>query len=304
MRCTGGTRRGRSAGQHAPRSVRAAAAVFLRALGLAALLAGTTGDRPGPTAARAAEVGGISSGGGSRAEGTTHLTDAVGAVAGGLTAGGGLELRSGLLPAVTGITPVTLVALTAVRDAATGAPRLEWILTADSDPSGFILYRAASPAGPWARLTDRPLAATARSFVDATALSAAPPAAGAPEGGFWYRLAALSREGLELLWGVTVQAPAGFGLPRAVALPPNSPNPFRVATTLTIELPAAAQVRLLIFDVSGRAVATVFEGTLEAGRHGLVWDGRTDAGPAAAGVYFGRLEALGQVRTRKLLVAR
>ena len=299
MRGHGGMRRGRSAGQYAPRPVRAAAAVFLRALGLAALLAGTTGDRPGPTAARAAEVGGISSGGGSRAEGATYLTDSVGAMAGGLTAGGGLELRSGLLPAVTGITPVTLVALTAARDAATGAPRLEWILTADSDPSGFILYRAASPAGPWARLTDRPLPATARNFVDASALSA-----GAPEGGFWYRLAALSREGLELLWGVTVQAPAGSGLPRAVALPPNSPNPFRVATTLTIELPAAAQVRLLIFDVSGRAVATVFEGTLEAGSHGLVWDGRTEAGPAAAGVYFGRLEALGQVRTRKILVAR
>lgn len=299
MRGNGGMRRGRSAGQSAPRPVRAAPAALLRGLGLAALLLGTAVDRPGPTIARAAEVGGISSGGGSRAEGTTRLTDAVGAVAGGLTARGGLELRSGLLPAVTGITPVTLVALTAAPDAATGAPRLTWILTADSDPSGFVLYRASAPAGPWARLTDRPLPAAARSFVDATAMSP-----GAPEGGFWYRLAALSREGLELLWGVTVQAPAGLGLPRAVALPPNSPNPFRVATTLTIELPAAAQVRLLIFDVSGRAVATVFEGTLEAGSHGLVWDGRTDDGPAAAGVYFGRLEALGQVRSRKLLVAR
>lgn len=292
---SGGARRDRRPGLSAPRPVHAAAAVFFW-LGLLGAWPGRpAGEWAAPGGvARAAEVGGISSGGGSRTNGTERLTDAVGAVAGGLTAGGGLELRSGLLPEVTGITPVTLLAFAATRDDGTGAPRLAWTLSADSDPSGFLVYRAPAADGPWRRITERPLPADARSWLDATA-----PA----EGAAWYRLAALSREGLEVLWGVAVPAPERPGLPAALGLPPNFPNPFRAATTLTVELPVTTAVRLVIFDVSGRVVATLFDGTLEAGRHGLVWDGRTEEGPAAAGVYFGRLEALGQVRTRKLLVA-
>ena len=248
-------------------------------------------SRPAP----ADVTGGLSSGGGDRSDDTGRLIDALGAVAGGVTQGGGLNLYAGLLPTVTGITPVTLVSFTVVRVAESGAPRLEWTLSADSDPSGFIVYRAATADGPWGRITDRPLPAAARSFVDTAAPEAEPA---------WYRLAALTREGLEVLWGVSVSAPPSPGLPGVVALAPNYPNPFRAATTLTVELPAAAPVRLRIFDVSGREVAVVFDGTLDAGRHGLVWNGRTSEGAAAAGVYFGRLDALGQVRTRKLLVVR
>jgi flagellar hook assembly protein FlgD len=48
--------------------------------------------------------------------------------------------------------------------------------------------------------------------------------------------------------------------------------------------------RLDVFDVSGRLVRKLGNGTFAAGSHVLEWDGRDGAGaPSAAGVYFVRL---------------
>ncbi|WP_456430194.1 S8 family serine peptidase [Rhodocaloribacter sp.] len=77
---------------------------------------------------------------------------------------------------------------------------------------------------------------------------------------------------------------------------PNYPNPFRAATTLVFELPEAAHVRLTIYDVLGRRVATLVDGMRKAGAHTVRWEpGRT-----AAGVYFCRLEAGASTATRAL----
>lgn len=82
-----------------------------------------------------------------------------------------------------------------------------------------------------------------------------------------------------------------------------SPNPFTSATTLELQLAAvAAEARLTIHDALGRAVATLVQGPLAAGRHRLVWNGRTASGePAAAGIYFARLSAGNHVSVQKLV---
>lgn len=62
-------------------------------------------------------------------------------------------------------------------------------------------------------------------------------------------------------------------------------GPKRLAFEL--ELAATAEVRVAVYDVSGRHVATLADGTLPAGRHTLM----VPAGPAeASGVYFARAE--------------
>ena len=44
---------------------------------------------------------------------------------------------------------------------------------------------------------------------------------------------------------------------------------------------------LLVYDVSGRVVRSVFDGQLATGAHSLTWDGKSDAGGSVAdGVYF------------------
>jgi hypothetical protein len=71
-----------------------------------------------------------------------------------------------------------------------------------------------------------------------------------------------------------------------------APNPFNPQTTLSFSLPTACHVRLAIFDVRGRLVATLLDEERGPGLHRVVWDGRNARGrQVASGVYLYRLEA-------------
>lgn len=66
-----------------------------------------------------------------------------------------------------------------------------------------------------------------------------------------------------------------------------SPNPFYPSTVLSFELARSDNVRLDVYDASGRKIRTLADGRFESGRHQVVWDGRTDTGARApAGVYY------------------
>ena len=103
---------------------------------------------------------------------------------------------------------------------------------------------------------------------------------------------------------VGVEDPAGPGS-ATLALAPARPNPFRSLTEVTFSLPVAAHVRLEVFDVTGRLVATLSDGACAAGTHHGTWDGRDDSGhPVASGVHFLKLEALGRTLTRRVVIIR
>ncbi len=91
-------------------------------------------------------------------------------------------------------------------------------------------------------------------------------------------------------------------VPGEFALGQNYPNPFNPETTLPYMLPARADVTLHVFDVLGREVATLAQGTQEAGAHAVNWN----ASALSSGIYFYRLEAAmnGNVQqaTRKLML--
>lgn len=82
----------------------------------------------------------------------------------------------------------------------------------------------------------------------------------------------------------------------------NHPNPFDRSTGISLSLDRDDQVRLEIYDVSGRKVRTLHEGALSAGAHQIVWDGSTDDGAqATAGTYFYRLTAANGTETRRMV---
>lgn len=83
------------------------------------------------------------------------------------------------------------------------------------------------------------------------------------------------------------------------------PNPSRSSITAAFNLPGEGKVRLAVYDLRGALVRTLVNDRLPAGKHQVVWDGRDDLGrPVASGVYFYRLEALGERRTQKSLLLR
>jgi hypothetical protein len=87
-------------------------------------------------------------------------------------------------------------------------------------------------------------------------------------------------------------------------LGPNVPNPFHPQTVIPYQLEAPASVRMAIFDVTGNLVRRLVEREETAGAHVASWDGRDDrAAAVASGAYFCRLEALGQVVARPIVLA-
>ena len=89
---------------------------------------------------------------------------------------------------------------------------------------------------------------------------------------------------------VTLEVAAGLGLPQSFALHQNYPNPFNPTTTLRFDLPAATHVRIVIYDLLGREVVHLVNGRLEAGYHGLIWNGRDTRGrEVPTSIYIARL---------------
>lgn len=94
------------------------------------------------------------------------------------------------------------------------------------------------------------------------------------------------------------------GAPNLV-LEQNRPNPFRSSTQLGFSIPEAARVRLTVFDVAGRAVRTLADGAMSAGRHEVAWDGTDDDHRVLSnGVYFYALELPGQSVQRRTILLR
>lgn len=95
--------------------------------------------------------------------------------------------------------------------------------------------------------------------------------------------------------------------PGAYTLSQNYPNPFNSETAIRYVSPEAAEVRLIICDLSGQAVRTLVKGYKQPGWHTAVWDGRDEAGwEVASGIYLYRLQAIdrGFVETKRMLLLR
>jgi surface protein len=74
------------------------------------------------------------------------------------------------------------------------------------------------------------------------------------------------------------------------------PNPFNPSTQISYSLDAGRQTRIAVYDLLGREVAVLVNGTMPAGRHRVTFD----ASGMASGVYLVRLEAGGEVFTRRV----
>ncbi len=97
----------------------------------------------------------------------------------------------------------------------------------------------------------------------------------------------------------------GQPLPRQLQLSQNYPNPFNPATAISFTIPRTDHVRVDIFDILGRLVATVHDGTLPAGEHTVVWTGIDDSGNAAAsGIYLYRVRFGDADLTRKMVLVK
>jgi hypothetical protein len=93
---------------------------------------------------------------------------------------------------------------------------------------------------------------------------------------------------------------ASAGIPASFALHAPYPNPFNPETTVAFDVPTTSDVTVRVYDVLGRQVATLTEGTINAGAYHVTWN----AANQTSGVYFVRMDANGQTFTQKCLLVR
>ena len=99
---------------------------------------------------------------------------------------------------------------------------------------------------------------------------------------------------------VVLSSPA---TPMAYELMQNYPNPFNPSTSIVFSLPETGHISLNIYDISGRLVSTLVNGTLDNGVHNVMWNGADMNGElVSAGVYIYALESADMVMTKKMIL--
>lgn len=90
------------------------------------------------------------------------------------------------------------------------------------------------------------------------------------------------------------------GAPSTYALYQNFPNPFNPATAIRYQVPRVSRVRLVVYDILGREVATLVNENKPTGVHEVQFD----ASGLPSGVYLCRMTAGSFMELRKLLLLR
>ena len=172
------------------------------------------------------------------------------------------------------------------HDAATAAGSSLIVRTGDDD---LLLASGEAPS-----LVD----VDGDSFMDALfAMTPTPACPGSLEGlPLWARWSASSGFHLSQVQTTPLGAeplPIAFGVHV-------SPNPASARATLVYSVPEPGHVRLRVFDVSGRTVATLVDGVVPGGRHTAAFD----QGKAGASLYFFTLEANGRRVSGKFVLVK
>ncbi len=95
----------------------------------------------------------------------------------------------------------------------------------------------------------------------------------------------------------------GNEIPKQPYLNPNYPNPFNPETKIEYGLNKRDHVKLIIYNILGQEVVTLFDKEQLPGKYTVVWDGKDNNNRTlSSGVYFYRmlLENSGKVFTHKM----
>jgi hypothetical protein len=108
-------------------------------------------------------------------------------------------------------------------------------------------------------------------------------------------------------WGMfqpqtTVSIGYGKTMPEMYVLHQNYPNPFNPVTSFRYDLPENTLVNITIYDMMGRLVKTLINGSQAAGYRTIQWNATNNIGqPVSAGVYLYTIQA-GEFRQTKKMV--
>lgn len=200
-------------------------------------------------------------------------------------------LLCSLAVGVDNILPVEMQTLSASVSGRT--VNLNWVTASEENNRGFEVQRFDIAGAKWdviAFITGRGNSSVP-SYYDYSDINLA-------SGRYKYRLRQFDFNGNsdlhEFSDEVVIGAPVKFNLSE------NYPNPFNPVTKINFDIPVPGNVKLIIFDVTGREIRTLLNETRDPGYYTVTFD----AGMLSSGVYFYRLETGSFVMTRKMLLVK
>ncbi|MCB9357673.1 MAG: T9SS type A sorting domain-containing protein [Calditrichaeota bacterium] len=114
-----------------------------------------------------------------------------------------------------------------------------------------------------------------------------------------YSLSAVDISGNRVLLQTVEATPRAVdGVISEYALYQNYPNPFNPTTTIAFDLVEAGAVKVTVYNLMGQEVATLVNGTLNAGHHSVAFD----ATGLSSGLYLYKMEANGFSAQHKMLL--
>lgn len=178
--------------------------------------------------------------------------------------------------------------------------QLSWDKPADTDFKYFAIYRGAtsdfSPAGtePYATTTEN-------AFSDQDVIVG---------NTYYYRIAGLDFSGNESQFSeaipimiTKVNETGKTEIPKEFVLEQNYPNPFNPSTKITFGLPSSQQMKIAVYNLLGKQIRLLAEGSFPAGYHSIIWDARDDFGrQVGPGIYFCRMENRTTTLIKKMIL--
>ncbi len=210
--------------------------------------------------------------------------------------------------------PVELSSFTA--SATPETVELKWETQSEVENSGFILERATAEDGPFVEIADFNSDDRLRGQGNSSQGKKYSYIDNGVEAGtkYWYRLYDQDINGVRNQSAtLSVQTPLAEGvdvegslIPSVFALSQNYPNPFNPVTRFRIDVPATkeAQVaRVEVYDLLGRLVKTIYNGTLAPGSYTMQWNGLNEqGGKAPSGIYIYRYQSQNFQSVKRMLL--
>jgi hypothetical protein len=181
--------------------------------------------------------------------------------------------------------------------------KLNWTTQSEVNSAGFHILRSETPdaeIGSWTRVTGAMIpgqgnssSASEYAFSDANV---------GWDKTYYYQIHEISTvfgDTSKSYYGplsvTTKPAPKGFRLSQ------NYPNPFNPSTQFDYEIRDAVHVKITVFNLLGKEVATLVNEQRPAGVYAVQWDGSDASGrQTASGIYFYRIQAGDRTDIRKM----
>jgi hypothetical protein len=183
--------------------------------------------------------------------------------------------------------PVTLLNFTVTKQGDNA--QLNWSTSSEENNKGFEIQRSTDQSS-WAVLNFIAGAGNSQVQNDYQYLDQ-----NLPAGTYYYRLRQVDYDGNSSFSKIV---PVTFDGGMALELKQNRPNPFNNNTSISMVIPKAGRVQLMLYDQMGRPIQQLMDEEKMPGTYTVT----VNKNGLSSGIYYYKMTALGQVITKKMTV--